>query len=58
MKEADRTIVFTQSIVARERPSLLLGRCGLRAGVTHSLLRRRTAAGRYASSRQDGLTSW
>ena len=37
-RDADRTIVFTQSIATSERAALVLGRYGLRAGVMHSSL--------------------
>jgi superfamily II DNA or RNA helicase len=35
---ADRMIIFTQSIAASERAATVLGGCGLRVGVTHSML--------------------
>lgn len=38
MTEADRTIVFTQSIAASERAAAMLSACGLRADVMHSRL--------------------
>lgn len=50
--QADRTIVFTQSIAASERSCAVLRGCGLRAGVMHSLLAqkdRRETLQRFAS---------
>ncbi len=52
VSDADRTIVFTQSIAATERASAVLGGCGLRAGVMHSRLPqndRRETLRRFAS---------
>jgi superfamily II DNA or RNA helicase len=50
--DADRTLVFTQSIAASERTGRLLAAAGLRAGVLHSGLRqdqRRDVLARFAS---------
>ncbi len=60
MMDADRTIVFTQSIAASERASTVLGACGLRAGVMHSLLapaERRDAIRRFAAGELDVLAA-
>ncbi|MDQ6947675.1 MAG: DEAD/DEAH box helicase [Actinomycetota bacterium] len=40
ISDADRAIVFTQSIAASEQASQTLSRCGLRSGVIHSGLER------------------
>jgi superfamily II DNA or RNA helicase len=58
--EADRTIVFTQSIAASERACRLLTGCGLRAGVVHSSLSgpdRREALRRFAAGELDVLAA-
>lgn len=49
IREADRAIVFTQSIAASERSSALLTSYGLRSGVVHSA---RSLADRRVSLRQ------
>jgi superfamily II DNA or RNA helicase len=58
--EADRTLVFTQSIAASERACRLLAGCGLRAGVVHSSLSgpdRREALRRFAAGDLDVLAA-
>ncbi|MGH9077136.1 MAG: DEAD/DEAH box helicase [Acidimicrobiales bacterium] len=58
--EADRTIVFTQTIPAAERASAALGGRGLRAGAVHSALAgadRRRLLGRFAAGGLDVLVA-
>lgn len=60
MTEADRTIVFTQSIAASERAAGMLSACGLRADVVHSLLvpsHRRDTIRRFAAGEINVLTA-
>ena len=58
--EADRAIVFTQSIAASERACRVLGALGLRAGVMHSALAgpvRRETLRRFSAGDLDVVTA-
>ncbi len=58
--DADRTIIFTQSIAASERAGAVLGGCGIDVGVMHSMLHqrdRREALRRFASGELRALSA-